>query len=276
MIKRIKDNPIVQIIAAVLLYLAIEWLIDTLISKTGFSFGTENSGYLIRELVHKGIPAVLVAALFKTLNIFKSPLKGLGRSLLCNIWMFIINILGICSYCSELTSEGPGFKPAVQIFFYVLFVLAIGFSEELICRGTVTELLLRRFGRSEKGTIASILIGALIFGLFHFTNILNGQSLRETVLQVISTFLMGCFLNTIYARYRNIYAVMFIHGMIDLMSLQEYGLTKGLSLADTYSSGSTTKLPVYLICSGAYVAAILIVYFVTRKKGEKKNVQKDT
>lgn len=65
--------------------------------------------------------------------------------------------------------------------------LCIGFAEEVLTRGFVVQLL-RRAGYRE---IAVATVSAAIFSALHAGNLLNGQGVLTTVIQLVYTFAFG-------------------------------------------------------------------------------------
>lgn len=105
-----------------------------------------------------------------------------------------------------------------DIFNFVTLILlctGIGFFEELLCRGWLLNQYLKRFGNTKDGVIKSIVISSIIFGLLHMVNIIGGQPVLLTIMQVIQTTALGFFWGTLYFRTKNIYSCIFIHGFYD-------------------------------------------------------------
>jgi hypothetical protein len=96
-----------------------------------------------------------------------------------------------------------------------MYCLTIGIYEEFLCRGWIQNEFLERFGGSKKLVIRSILLASFIFGAIHFFNLLAGQSLFETVMQVIHATACGFFLGTLYYRTKNIWGVIVLHAFWD-------------------------------------------------------------
>ncbi len=117
--------------------------------------------------------------------------------------MFFLNFSSAVSY---------NFVDVLGLSFYCF---TIGLTEEFLCRGWLLTEFIERYGYDYKHVKLSILSSAIIFGCMHFTNIFAGQTVFETVMQVIQTAGMGYLLGTVFYRTRNIWSVVFIHAFYD-------------------------------------------------------------
>ena len=102
-----------------------------------------------------------------------------------------------------------------EVLALLLFTLAVGIFEELLCRGWILNGFLEKFENSRKNIILSILISSFIFGIIHILNFFAGQPLVFTIGQIIGAISMGIALGAIYYRTKNIWTVAFIHGFWD-------------------------------------------------------------
>ena len=92
----------------------------------------------------------------------KNPFKDLGRSLLSGAWiLFIAILISVVSFL-ESVENGNNITSPSEVIFYILFVLMVGLSEELLMRGTITRILAEKFGNEGKGMVISVLIAAII------------------------------------------------------------------------------------------------------------------
>lgn len=274
MINRLKENAIVKAIAAFLLFEVLTQIYAHVRDALHVERIT-NFQWLRDELAYVVI-ALVVALIFKTANKLKDPLKGLGKSILCASWFLLICLLGTVSMILTYTSEGPGLKPLPELIIFAVFTLTIGFAEEILHRGIITELLARKYADTVKGRVLTIFTGAFIFSIFHITNILLGQSVENTIYQMISVFCFAILLNTIYVKYRNLYAVILIHAALDFMTLSDCGMVKGATLNQNFGSENKTIMWSFIAVNILYLVAALIIFIVTNKKGGNRNVQENT
>ncbi|GAH65884.1 unnamed protein product, partial [marine sediment metagenome] len=102
---------------------------------------------------------------------------GLSTSLiamLLRIWVFDINII-----FGEPTIFNIG-------WFLFILMLIPGIWEEIAFRGVILNIQLKRYSQTT-----SIILNGLLFGLFHFVNLLFGQNIYSTSMQVIYASCLG-------------------------------------------------------------------------------------
>ena len=249
-----------KVFAALVFYLILNKGIHIILNLLGVDFGLTNAGAFIRENVIKVLPVLCTAAVFGTIGIMKTAkLKTFAKSILSGVWIMIIAVLGTYCYLGGIRSNGTGFKSASEIFFFIMFLFAVGISEELLTRGTISELLLRKYGNTKRGIWLSIIVSSVIFGALHFTNMFDGQGLRSTLMQMLSVTFMGLMLNAVYVRHRNIYAVAFLHAALDFMTIFSNGMIKGESILAVHSTPSESKVFYVILAASTYLMATLVI-----------------
>ena len=128
------------------------------------------------------------------------------------VWLaFAFKFFG--AYFAGLASSGFYFKPTVTA---LAMAIAAGFYEETIFRG-VTVPVGMRYIKSEKRVGILVLISALVFGLMHIGNIINGASIQMGIVQGVATTFAGIFFIAVYLRTGNILIPIFMHGIFDYM-----------------------------------------------------------
>jgi membrane protease YdiL (CAAX protease family) len=138
-------------------------------------------------------------------------------------------IIGILTFTFNFSNAlAYNFIDVIGLLFYCI---TIGLTEEFLVRGWVLTEFIERYGFDYKHVKLSILASALIFGLMHLTNIFAGQTVFETLMQVIQTTGMGYLLGTVFYRTRNIWSVVFIHAFYDfslmLTDINRYAVCTG-------------------------------------------------
>ena len=116
-------------------------------------------------------------------------------------------------YFVNLADNGFYFKPTVVAF---AMAIAAGFYEETIFRGVTVPIGMRYF-KSEKRVGILVLISALVFGLMHIGNIVNGASIQMGIAQGVATTFAGIFFIAVFLRTGNILIPIFMHGIFDYM-----------------------------------------------------------
>ena len=126
--------------------------------------------------------------------------------------IFLIILLTVIVAIVKPDSPGfLGFSNLQEFMLISLVILLLGFNEELIFRGITF------FGfRSIFSPLTAIIITALIFGLFHYVNLLAGQGFSETSYQVIHATAAGFMYGALLLRIGAIWPVMIFHGVWDL------------------------------------------------------------
>ena len=123
------------------------------------------------------------------------------------------------------------------IWLLALDALFIGAFEELAFRGALLPILLKRFGRTKKGFLWTVILSSAIFGLFHLLNLLEGAGIGATLLQVGYSFLIGGMCAIVYLKTGDLIACILIHGVYDL----------GGSLVPMLGSGELWDLPTVIL-----------------------------
>ncbi len=136
----------------------------------------------------------------------------------------------------------------------------------------MTETMLRKYGNTKKGIWLSILVSSVGFGLLHFSNILMGQSVIDTVVQVITTTFIGVFFNAIYVRHRNVYAIALIHGLIDFVAMFIQGVIQGNAILKVYEDSTAATTAFEAIITVLVHCLFLVTAFVILRKKKLNEV----
>lgn len=96
------------------------------------------------------------------------------------------------------------------IFSSILYCLSIGLWEELLCRGLLLTNMLKKWGNTKEGILASILLSSIIFGALHLISLLYANTF-SAVNQVIYATVMGVLLGSIYIKTKSLVSVILLH-----------------------------------------------------------------
>ena len=155
--------------------------------------------------------------------------------------------------------------PIGNVVNVIIYCFAIGIFEEFLCRGWVQNEFIERFGDSRKGVVLSILCASLIFGAFHFTNLIDGQPLLETTLQVLQATSVGFLLGAIFFRTKNIWTVVLLHGFYDLaIFIGEVNLYKDCTTIA--NPGMEAMIIQYVISIVLVIIFTLTAFYILRKE----------
>lgn len=189
---------------------------------------------------------------------------GFGRGLLVGGYFLFIG--GYSAIFYFVTYEGDRtLRPWYLITTFVICMVLVGITEELLCRGVLAELLLRRYGATCEGVWKAVIVSGVLFGLAHLTNLFGAEPVGVLV-QCVLAGVMGMAFAAIYFRTGCIWVTVALHAFVDLCALLTSGLYTG-TIADTISGYQ----PFQLIGVVPYVILLLVLL---RKKKMNQIVQR--
>lgn len=103
---------------------------------------------------------------------------------------------------------------------FLLKSLTIGILEELVFRGVIQSIIVRKFESQKKNVLTGVVLASLIFGIVHLINIGNdGYTIQGVISQVFAATCLGSLFGAILLRTKNVYPIMFVHFLISFFSL---------------------------------------------------------
>lgn len=100
-----------------------------------------------------------------------------------------------------------------EIIFYIISMLLVGFIEEIIFRGFLFKML-------ERDNIkTAIIITTLTFGIGHIINLLNGQALIPTLLQICYAISTGYLFAIIIIKSNSLWPCIITHSLVNALSI---------------------------------------------------------
>ncbi|MCL2343950.1 MAG: CPBP family intramembrane metalloprotease [Firmicutes bacterium] len=162
----------------------------------------------------------IVVWLMRKLGVFDADdfrCKGTGKKLLL-AWFGVVYII-VSFFISFMQIPTNGFiTPNIAYLIVVILQSFVGTAlfEELLFRGLVLKLLLRKMGRAKKGIICACVISSVFFGLSHISNIFAGAPVLSTVSQIICAMGVGLFCAAIFVRTGKLWIPILFHGLLDL------------------------------------------------------------
>ncbi len=136
--------------------------------------------------------------------------QGFGPSLLYGWGLLVVAVLSFS--IARLTGNPMG-----NVFAAIILGIAPGIQEELLCRTIPISLLMKREDRRNLIPVVYI-IPSLLFGLFHFVNLLSGADLILTLLQVAYATAVGLILASIYLKTGNLWITIALHSFMDFIA----------------------------------------------------------
>ncbi|WP_435742987.1 lysostaphin resistance A-like protein [Microbacterium sp. PMB16] len=110
----------------------------------------------------------------------RQPIRGSG-------WMWIAIVVVLLFNVLHFASVDYGEAGFEVVATWLLAGLFIGFAEEVLTRGLVVNIM-RKAGHRE---IVVAVVSAALFALLHSNNLLTGQSVLATAIQLVYTFAFG-------------------------------------------------------------------------------------
>lgn len=102
---------------------------------------------------------------------------------------------------------------AAEILFHIVMMLCVGFIEEMIFRGYLFRMM-------EKDNLRlAMLVSAVTFGMGHIVNLLNGEALIPTLLQLCYATAIGWLFVVILCKSKSIWPCIVTHGVLNALSI---------------------------------------------------------
>lgn len=174
---------------------------------------------------------------------------GSLRSLTARQWADYLPLLLILIVLM-IANHGFQAQPA-SYFVYMLLsqLFLIGFVEETLFRGIMLRALM------QKGKAIAVGVSSVLFGITHALQALGGQSIQDTILQIVYAFILGFVLALLVAKHRAIWLTIIFHGLHNFINFT--GNTPSTHLYDYLVIIILIAQLVWLIVSGQKNAAVL-------------------
>lgn len=248
----LRDSPVFGVAVVLLFTLGIVLLPG---EKTGKLFlgegGTDadagNLGNAIFRAAGFGLAVLL--ALDLGLDIFGFAGRGRGFLLALPFVAVAVNNAPLVGFATgKVTVEASAAS-------YVLFAvncLFVGLFEEIMFRGLILPLVLRKLPRTRKGIFWSVILSSALFGAIHAVNFFS-SALLPVVLQIGYSFLVGAMCAMVLLLTRNIFACALLHGGFNFCGL----LADELGTGQVWNAVNITLTAVVGVFAAAYGVYIL-------------------
>ncbi len=153
-------------------------------------------------------------------------------------------------------------KPLV-IILYLLVYLSTGFYEEILCRGFMLTVMIRKWGNTKRGIYLAALTSSMIFGLLHIVSLFVGRiSLMASITQVLYTAFVGVFFVACVLRNNSIWPAIIFHAIFNICSD-----LNAIAVGGSFGQVSNTNSTLADALSSIVVFLPLLVYglFILRK-----------
>ncbi|MFC9933067.1 CPBP family intramembrane glutamic endopeptidase [Glutamicibacter sp. NPDC127525] len=199
-------------------------------------------GYLVPIAIGGLILVAFAASVGWLKDLFgPQPIRG-GR------WMWIAVIAVLLFNVLRFASMDYAKAGFTVVALWILIGLLIGFAEEVLTRGLVVNML-RKAGHGE---IAVALVSAGVFALLHSVNLLSGQALGPTLLQLGYTFMFGILMYFALRVTGNLIWPVLLHASTD----------PSIFLLGTYPSGSALGSIASLGNVVVIAVGLVLVFFI--------------
>lgn len=212
------------------------------------------------------LPQLVVELFCLAVMVLLTLILGLGRTFrpggkrFGEILLPMLPILLLYFYSAAgqwiLSCMGQTPLPWDRVLWFVLCMLSVGVTEELLFRGLITRMIFEKYGTSRVGAWFSILVSSLLFGAVHLINAASGMAdLGGVLVQMVAAAALGMSLGAIYLRTGSLWAVAVLHGLMDLLALLPSGVYGVATMTDMVGGYSWESLVACLV----YVALALFL-----------------
>jgi membrane protease YdiL (CAAX protease family) len=104
-----------------------------------------------------------------------------------SVWLWAVPAVIVLGIVLRLVRAPWSSAGAAYIGWALVGTALVGFSEELLVRGILVDLV----QADDRAPVVVALITSVVFGLLHGANVVNGQDARTTAIQVVATTITG-------------------------------------------------------------------------------------
>lgn len=165
-------------------------------------------------------PIALVLIIYLT---WKKKWGNLGFRSLSTIpkrnWLYYLPLILVL-----ITISVKGFDDltVLKVTQFVSFTLLVGFVEEAVYRGLILKAMM------NVSVKAAVITSSLLFAFTHALNMISGQDLANTAVQIVYSLLVGVVLALLMVRDGNIFPLIlfhFVHNLIQFLGTEATGVT---------------------------------------------------
>ncbi|MFC1556052.1 CPBP family intramembrane glutamic endopeptidase [candidate division KSB1 bacterium] len=247
------NNPI--LFGILITFMALVFYIIT--AGIAASVSQDSAGYNYAEAIGRTAASFLFLIMLWRFGWFRS--SGAGAAGNMTVWIitlviiiyeFIINQYALFGNVVFSMPENPLSLPVG------LNALASGPIEEIPFRAIVLYAFIRIWGDTRQGIFRSVVYSSLLFSTGHFIHLLLGVPFSTVGMKVIVTFLSGIYYAALVLRWRTIWTVALLHGVINaVMSIRAVNV-EGFSESAS-ALGIVTLFQIPLVLFGIYIIAKL-------------------
>lgn len=149
----------------------------------------------------------------------------------------------------------------------VITNMITGFYEEIIMRGMLLGHMMKHWKNDEKKVLKSVVVTSILFGAVHLGNLVYGNIL-DTIFQVFYATTLGLVFGAAYLRTKNLWACIFIHGIIDVSSaVYTINYAPGEEVVDMGSGNGLMGSGIgFLLVLAANLLSVVVFLYELRKE----------
>jgi membrane protease YdiL (CAAX protease family) len=152
------------------------------------------------------------------------------RGLFCCLPFIVLQLVLLAVFFSNnLGNPEVAWKPWYLILFGLFSVVGVGIREECIYRAIIQNIVAKKHANSVKGIWIAAIVGAVVFGLMHVSNIFFGMDLIAVLDQVVSATIVGLLFGAVYLRSGSLWALILVHTVTDITGLAKSTFLQNIS-----------------------------------------------
>jgi membrane protease YdiL (CAAX protease family) len=125
--------------------------------------------------------------------------------------MALLNLASLIDGSLSIDTSCPGL-----IILYTCMALSIGFCEQIMGRGVVLSVMLRKWGDTRRGVYLAVLLSSALFGAAHIFNLISGHlPLVANLAQMLYGFFFGVIFAACLLRNNSIWPMIILHAIVD-------------------------------------------------------------
>lgn len=203
-------------------------------------------GFLAEAIFGIVLFAVLAAFIAKN-KLFEH--LGLCRSEVSAAKMLFYIPLPLIAAIGVIFGFAPQYE-AVTLAIHTVYMLFVGFLEEIIFRGFLFR------GMAKKNMTSAIIVTAVTFGIGHIVNLLNGYEIVENLLQIVYAVGVGFLLVFIFIRTGSLIACIAFHSLNNILA--GFGSAQILvDLTGSEQGGQMLNIGIRIALTAAYLLYVL-------------------
>ena len=182
------------------------------------------------------------------------------------VYLIILGVLSIIS--TDLT------QILIKNLLLLLFAcLTVGFAEEFLFRGLLQSIFLKKYLNHKNGIFISILIPAIVFGLFHLINLTNNDDVSVVLIQVVFATFIGFFFGVLVLKTNKIIPVALTHGLINFFFSIPFlpGIEETINIEETGTSIAPIIITLPIFIMGLFILKKIKKEDVMKKLSESFN-----